>query len=70
MPNIPSKVKHRWKSCFFCALYKGRNAVLRMFCRIKDYRLTSCATTLAANVLRAACLAAAVKWWLCGPPLR
>ncbi len=37
-PNIPSKVTRLWKSCLSPVLYKGRNAIERMFCRIKDYR--------------------------------
>jgi transposase/uncharacterized protein YecT (DUF1311 family) len=37
-PNIPSKVTRRWKSCFSPVLYKGRNAIERMFCRLKDFR--------------------------------
>jgi transposase len=28
----------RWKSCFSTTLYKGRNAIERMFCRLKDCR--------------------------------
>jgi transposase len=38
VPDIPSKANRRWKSCFSRSLYKGRNAVERMFCRLKDYR--------------------------------
>ena len=38
VPNIPSKANRRWKSCFSRTLYKGRNAVERMFCRLKDFR--------------------------------
>jgi transposase len=38
IPNIPPKANRRWKSCFSRALYKGRNAIERMFCRFKDYR--------------------------------
>ena len=37
VPN-PSKITRRWKSCFGPVLYRGRNAVERMFCRLKDYR--------------------------------
>ncbi|RVT90260.1 transposase [Sphingomonas crocodyli] len=29
VPDIPSKVNRRWKSCFSRSLYKGRNAVER-----------------------------------------
>ena len=31
VPNIPSKINRRWKSCFSKTLYTGRNAVERMF---------------------------------------
>lgn len=39
VPNIPSKANRRWKSCFSKTLYKGRNAIEPMFCRLKDDRL-------------------------------
>ena len=38
MPNIPPKANRRWKNCFSPALYRGRNAIERMFCRLKDFR--------------------------------
>ena len=38
VPNIPPKSNRRWKSCFSKTLYKGRNAIGRMFCRLKDCR--------------------------------
>lgn len=65
VPNIPSKAHRRWKSCFSGTLYKGRNAVERMFCRLKDYRriATRC-DKLATNFLTAIYLAATVIWWL------
>lgn len=65
VPNIPSKANRRWKSCFSRTLYKGRNAVERMFCRLKDYRrIATRYDKLAANFLSAIYLAAAVTWWL------
>lgn len=65
VPNIPSKINRRWKSCFSKTLYKGRNAVERMFCRLKDYRrIATRYDKLATNFLGAICLAAAVTWWL------
>lgn len=65
VPNIPSKVNRRWKSCFSKTLYKGRNAVERMFCRLKDYRrIATRYDKLATNFLSAIYLAAAVTWWL------
>src|SRR4051812_44550425 len=38
MPNIPPKASRRWKTSFSPALYRGRNAIERMFCRLKDFR--------------------------------
>ena len=65
VPNIPSKANRRWKSCFSRSLYKGRNAVERMFCRLKDYRrIATCYDKLATNFLGAIYLVAAVTWWL------
>ena len=65
VPNIPSKSNRRWKSCFSRTLYKGRNAVERMFCRLKDFRrIATRYDKLAANFLSAIYLVAAVTWWL------
>lgn len=65
VPNIPSKINRRWKSCFSKTLYKGRNAVERMFCRLKDYRrIATRYDRLASNFLSAIYLAATVTWWL------
>src|SRR5215212_10751938 len=38
MPNIPPKANRIWKSCFSPFLYRGRNAIERMFGPIKDFR--------------------------------
>jgi transposase len=35
-PNIPPKINRRWKSCFSPVLYRDRNAIERMFGRIKS----------------------------------
>lgn len=35
MPNIPPKANRRWKNCFSPVLYRDRNAIERMFCRLK-----------------------------------
>ena len=65
VPNIPPKRNRRWKSCFSQTLYKGRNAIERMFCRLKDCRrLATRYDKLAANFLGAIHLAAAIIWWL------
>jgi transposase len=37
-PNIPPKSNQRWKPCFSPVLYRGRNAIERMFGRLKDFR--------------------------------
>ncbi len=65
VPNIPSKRTRLWKSCFSPALYRDRNAIERMFCRLKDYRrIATRYDKLAANFLSAVYLAAAVSYWL------
>jgi transposase len=38
MPNIPPKANRKWKNCFSPFLYRNRNAIERMFCRLKDFR--------------------------------
>ena len=37
-PNIPPKSNRRWKNCFSPFLYRDRNAIERMFGRLKDFR--------------------------------
>ena len=64
VPNIPSKANRRWKSCFSRTLYKGRNAVERMFCRLKDWRRVATRyDKLAANYAATVMLAALIIWW-------
>ncbi len=38
MPSIPPKANRRWKNCFSPFLYRNRNAIERMFGRLKDFR--------------------------------
>ena len=38
LPNIPPKANRVWKNCFSPFLYRARNAIERMFCRLKDFR--------------------------------
>jgi len=38
VPNILPKANRTWKSCFSPTLYRTRNAIERMFCRLKDFR--------------------------------
>lgn len=65
VPNIPPNTNRRWKSCFSKVLYRGRNAIERMFCRLKDWRrIATRYDKLATNFMAAICLAAAVTWWL------
>lgn len=65
VPNIPPKRTRLWKSCFSETLYKRRNAIERMFCRLKDYRrLATRYDRIANNFLGAIHLAAAIMWWL------
>ena len=53
------------ESCFSKTLYKGRNAIERMFSRLKDCRrLATRYDKLAANFLGNIHLAAAIMWWL------
>ena len=65
VPNIPHKRNRRWKSCFSKTLYKGRNAIERMSCRLKDCRrLATRYDKPATNFLGNINLAAAMMWWL------
>lgn len=65
MPNIPPKANRRWKNCFSPVLYRDRNAIERMFCRLKDFRRVATQHDRnAVNFLAAACIAAAVSYWL------
>jgi transposase len=65
MPNIPPKANRRWKNCFSPALYRSRNAIERMFCRLKDFRRVATRyDRLATNFLAAVCIAAVVSYWL------
>jgi transposase len=64
-PNMPPEANRRWKSCFSPYLYRGRNAIERMFGRLKDFRrIATRYDRLARNFLAAICLAAAVSYWL------
>ncbi|WP_100962110.1 IS5 family transposase [Bosea sp. FBZP-16] len=65
MPNIPPKANRRWKNCFSPVLYRDRNAIERMFCRIKDFRRVATRyDRKAVNFLEAVCIAATVNYWL------
>ncbi len=65
MPNIPPKANRIWKSCFSPVLYRARNAIERMFCRLKDFRrIATRYDRPATNFLAAVCIAATVSYWL------
>jgi transposase len=65
VPNIPPKANCRWKNCFSPALYRGRNAIERMLCRLKDVRRVATRyDRLAATYLAAVHIAAIVAFWL------
>ena len=65
VPNIPPKATRRWKSCFSPVLYRARNAVERMFCRLKDYRrIATFYYKLGSNLLDAVYFVASVTCWL------
>ncbi len=63
-PNIPPKANRRWKPCFSPVLYRGRNAIERMFCRLKDFRrIATRYDKLAANFASALALATVIAFW-------
>ena len=65
VPNIPPKANWRWKSCFSLTRYRSRNAIQRMFCRLKDFRrIATRYDRLAATYLAAVHIAAIVAFWL------
>ncbi len=64
-PNIPPKVNRKYKPGFSPALYKNRNAIERMFGRIKDFRrIATRYDKLSKNYLAAVQLTATVCYWL------
>ena len=65
MPNIPPKKNRKWKNCFSPVLYKARNAIERMFGRLKDFRrIATRYDRKALNFLAALCIAAVISYWL------
>ena len=64
-PNIPPKINRRWKNCSSPVPCRDRNAIERMFGRIKDFRRIAIRyDQLARNFLAAVCLVATVCYWL------
>ena len=65
LPNIPPKANRKWKPCFSPFLYRNRNAIERMFCRLKDFRRVATRYDRSAtNFLAAVSVAATVSYWL------
>jgi len=65
VPNIPPKSNRKWKNCFSPYLYRGRNAIERMFGRLKDFRrIATRYDRLACNYLAAVQIAAIICYWL------
>jgi transposase len=64
-PNIPPKANRVWKNCFSPFLYRRRNAIERMFGRLKNFRrIATRYDRLAQNYLAALYLAAIVSYWI------
>jgi transposase len=64
-PNTPPKANRQWKNCFSPRLYRNRNAIERMFGRLKDFRrIATRYDRLVHNFLAAVCLAATLCYWL------
>ncbi len=64
-PNILPKINRRWKNCFSPVLYRDRNAIERMFCRLKDFRrIATRYDRKATNFLAAVYIAATRGYWL------
>ena len=65
LANISPKTNRKWKCCFSPFLYRNRNAIERMFCRLKDFRRVATRYDRnAANFLAAVCIVATVSYWL------
>jgi transposase len=65
LANIPPKANRKEKPCFSPFLYRDRNAIERMFSRLKDFRrIATRYDRNAKNFLAAVCLAATVSYWL------
>ena len=64
-PNIPPKSNRRQEPCFSPTLYRDRNAIERMFGRIKDFRrIATRYDRSAINYMAAVCLVATICYWL------
>jgi transposase len=65
LPVIPNNPTRKRIQPFDKTIYKARNAIERMFCRIKDFRrIATRYDKLARNFLASLCIAAAIIFWL------
>ena len=64
MPVIPNNPTRRRFHPFDKRVYKARNIIERMFCRLKDWRrIATRYDKLAANFSSAVVIAAIIIWW-------
>jgi len=64
-PVIPNKDDRKYLHPFDKKRYRKRNAIERMFCRLKDFRrIATRYDKLARNYLASLCLAALVAYWV------
>ena len=64
-PVIPPNPTRRRPHSYDRHIYKSRNLIERMFCRLKDFRrIATRYDKLAHNFLAGILVAAAVTWWL------
>jgi transposase len=62
MANIPPPIAN---GCFSPFLYRNRNAIERMFCRLKESRrIATRYDRNAETFLAAVCIAATISYWL------
>jgi putative transposase len=64
LPVIPNNPRRIHLHAFNAAAYRARNAVERMFCRLKDWRrIATRYDKLATNYASAVAIAAIAMWW-------
>jgi transposase len=62
---IPPNPTRKHPHCYDKLIYKGRNVIERMFCRLKDFRRIATRYDKRADVfLSTILLAAALTWWI------
>ena len=62
---IPSNPTRKHPHTYDAEVYKARNLIERMFCRLKDFRrIATRYDKLARNFLAGILIVAAITWWL------